>query len=517
MPIPAKVDVLIVGAGPVGLAAAIECRRHGLTTRIIDARAEPATTSRALGTHARTLEVYAHLGVLDRVLSQAQPLRNFTVHTHGSETTRFGYDFGSLEPLVPFSAFIAQADTECILRDRLAELGVTPDWNVHFVSFQQTPDHVSVQISGEVGETVTAAWLVGADGGHSTVRKQLGLPFVGSSDETWIVTDATVSTELRSNSIHMVRHPDGNLLMFPFPEPGKWRILETRPPAEGAEKDIAALIQNFTRRLSQGTGGPVHVSDLTWVSRFTIQQRQVPALRSGRVFLAGDAAHVHSPASGQGMNTGIQDAFNLVWKIALVHRGHANDTLLDSYSTERRPVSANLLRSAQIATRLIQSRQGLVFHIFTLAARLQNAISPLHRRIERRITAQLSAFNVGYGEPASIQGKRFPVIPSALRTSEEGAKLTEWLLRPSLKLLVIQGSDAELASLQTGSLPVEIFRLTDPDLARAISPGRTPAGWLIRPDGYLLTELHTCSPSTVAEALSRLSTNLAGSSPTSPH
>ena len=192
----------------------------------------------------------------------------------------------------------------------------------------------------------------------STVRKLLEFPFEGSSDETWIVMNAEVSSDLPRNSLHMVRHDEGDLLMFPFPVQGKWRILETRPPVEGAEKNTGALITTFNQRLSEGTGRAVEVKALSWVSRFTIQQRQAADLRKGRIFLAGDAAHVHSPASGQGMNVGIQDAFNLVWKIARVHKGVASKALLDTYSAERRPVSTNLLKSAKIATRSIESRQG---------------------------------------------------------------------------------------------------------------------------------------------------------------
>jgi NADPH-dependent dioxygenase len=412
---PDTLDVLVVGAGPVGLAAAIELRRRALSVRVIDAKLGPATTSRALGTHARTLEVYRAMGVLDAILDHARPLAAFTVHERGRRITRFGYDFGALGPLKPFSAFIGQADTERILRARLEALGVHVEWDVEMTSLEQDAREVRARLRD--GATICARWLIAADGGRSTARKLLGLPFEGAADETWIVADATLETALPPNSIHMFRHPAGNLLIFPFPEAGQWRVLETNPPAAGEERDEARLMARFRERMEAAAGCAVAPRRLGWVSRFTIQQRQVPRLRHGRIFLAGDAAHVHSPASGQGMNTGIQDAFNLAWKLALVHRGAAADSLLDSYDSERRPVSANLLRSAKIATRLIQSRRGPTYALFGAMVRLQDRIPRLHARIERRLTAQLSALPIRYAEVAGLaeSGRRFPAITDEAR------------------------------------------------------------------------------------------------------
>ncbi len=396
-----------------------------------------------------------------------------------------------------------------MLRDRLNSLGVAIEWGVRLGTFQEIGDAVPVRLIIDGREvSIRAAWLVGADGGHSTVRKQLGLAFDGAADETWIVADAILKTDLPHESIHMVRHQEGNLLLFPFPEPGKWRVLDTNPPAEGQPIDESLITVAFGRRLSEGSGQAVKVQGLTWISRFTIQQRQVSTLRAGRVFLAGDAAHVHSPASGQGMNTGIQDAFNLAWKIDLVHRGMAEDRLLDTYDSERRPVSTALLKSALIATRLIQSRRGFLFDAFTIAARLQDRIPKLHRRIEGRVAKQLSALGVGYGGMATQAGERFPRLPERIWASEAGRSLLAWLRRPEIKLLVAGGID--LGSLfesadAFGVLPRAIARSDGNDagdLLDELNVGPNgAAAWLIRPDGYLIARLEPPTGAALCQAL----------------
>jgi NADPH-dependent dioxygenase len=383
--------VLIVGAGPTGLTLALELARRHIPVRIIDAQDGPSSSSRALGIHARTLETFGHLSVLDRVLTAARMVNRFEVFANGSRQTSFGFDFTGLGYRLDGSAFLGQAQTESILRERLAEFNVSVEWGCELHTLHQDDTKVTTRLRSNGREhELCADWLIGADGGHSRVRKQLHLTFDGAGGETWLVADATLDgANLPANAIVMNRHSDGNLLLFPFPEPSRWRILETQVPP--ADTSLDQIRRSFERRLRSALGQPaLQVTNVTWSSRFTIQQRQAARLRIGRCFLAGDAAHVHSPASGQGMNTGIQDAFNLGWKLALVISGAASERLLDSYESERRPVSAALLRSAQLATRLIQSRSGLLYHGLGLLLRLQALIAPLHRRIERGITRGMS-------------------------------------------------------------------------------------------------------------------------------
>lgn len=336
-------DVLVVGAGPVGLTAAHELARHGLSVRLIDAADSFATTSRALGVHARTLETYDQMGVLDDMLAAARRVEHLTLYQNGSRLVRFDADYRDLPTRYPYSVMIDQARTERVLRDAAARQGVSVEWGTKLVDFNDDGRGVSAGLLRSDGrrEAFRAAWLIGTDGGHSTVRKRLGLQLRGDQTETWLIADAMVHCDLPADAIYWLRTREGAVMMVPFPDEGKWRLVDTRDVDydrnAGHDKALAA---RFARKIQAGTGAPVTVEPPTWVSVFTIQQRMVPAMRSGRCFVAGDAAHVHSPASGQGLNTGIQEACNLAWKLADVQHGRAAARLLDGYDAERVPVGA---------------------------------------------------------------------------------------------------------------------------------------------------------------------------------
>ena len=205
---------------------------------------------------------------------------------------------------------------------------------------------VTVSLRNSCGagqETVRARYLWGCDGGHSTVRKLLQLPLAGEAAHTWLIADAVVHTDLERDGLHWLFPAGGALMLFPFPDPGKWRLLDTT--GEGEPERLDQIARQFSTKLSQALGRDTVVDNPSWVSRFTIQQRAVPAMHVGRCFVSGDAAHVHSPASGQGLNTGIQDAYNLAWKLAMVVHDHADAGLLETYDAERVPIGQALLAS----------------------------------------------------------------------------------------------------------------------------------------------------------------------------
>jgi len=341
-----QVDVLVAGAGPVGLLAAWQLARQGVSVRLVDAASGPATTSRALATHARSLEIYDQLGILGDIAPHGTRVNGFIRH-QGDHATRANYDFGDLVTRFPYMFNIDQVITERVLRGHAAAAGIEVEWNTRLESFQQDAEGVTVMLrsGGESAEpeTVRAHYLWGCDGGHSTVRKLLQLPLKGEGAATWLTADAIVHTELERDAIQSLSSPSGALMMFPFPDPGKWRLLDTS--GEGALEQPEQIARQFSAKLSQALGRDVTVDTPTWTAKFTIQQRAVPAMHVGRCFVSGDAAHVHSPAGGQGLNTGIQDAYNLAWKLAMVVQGQADAVLLDSYDTERVPVGRALLAS----------------------------------------------------------------------------------------------------------------------------------------------------------------------------
>ncbi|MFV8187722.1 MULTISPECIES: FAD-dependent oxidoreductase [unclassified Streptomyces] len=478
-------QVLVVGAGPVGLSAAHELARHGVRVRLVDAADGPATTSRALATHARTLETYDQMGVLDELLSRGQRVEHFTLHQNGRRLIRFDTDYSRLPTRFPFTLMVDQVITEEVLRDAAARLGVTVEWGVRLDGFEDLgEDGVRARLTGPGGrtETVAADWLVGADGGHSTIRKQLGLKLAGESSETWLIADAVVDCDLPKDSIHWMRTPRGTVMMVPFPDEGKWRLLDTAETSYGGDDRMVA--ERFAAKITAGTGKPAQVELPSWVSVFTIQQRMIPSMRQGRVLLAGDAAHVHSPASGQGMNTGVQDAVNLSWKLAAVLRGEADDTLLDSYSAERVPVGAELLRTTRMATLLVQLRSRKAAAFLRTAFTVLRNLPPLKDRIQRKIMGGMSALGLGYGEspltvaasaPGIRPGERLARVDAAGAASAQWRTVLDELRRPDW--LLLSNGATHHRSLRT-------VRITDASVAADL--GLRDGDWLlVRPDGYV--------------------------------
>ncbi|WP_078916005.1 FAD-dependent oxidoreductase [Streptomyces viridochromogenes] len=483
----ANAQVLVVGAGPVGLTAAHELARHGVRVRLVDSAPGPATTSRALATHARSLEVYDQMGVLDDLLARGRRVEHFTLHQNGRRLIRFDTDYSRLPTRFPFTLMVDQTITEEVLRSAAARHGVKPEWGVRLADFDDRGEAVHAVLRHSDGrtETVTADWLVGCDGGHSTVRKRLGLPLAGDSAETWLIADAVVDCDLPRDSIHWLRTTSGTVMMVPFPEPGKWRLLDTAETTYAGEE---ALAHRFSRKITAGCGHRVRVRPPSWVSVFTIQQRMIPTMRAGRCFVAGDAAHVHSPASGQGMNTGVQDAVNLAWKLAEVIRGDADETLLDSYTAERVPVGAALLKSTAMATVLIQLRNRYVAAALRAAFTVVRSVPPLKSRIQRKIMGGMSALDLCYADPPATEGlgqRVARVTAERLAESPGWRRLLAALREPGWTLLVFgpptSARDRPAPSYERAE---SVLTVEDPALRADLAAG--PGDWiLIRPDGYV--------------------------------
>ncbi len=258
------VDVLIAGAGPVGLTAALQLARSGVSVRLIDAAAGPATTSRALGTHARSLEIYDQLGILGDIAPHGTRVNAFIRH-QGEHAIRVNFDYGDLATQFPYMFNIDQVITERVLRGHAAAVGVEAEWNIGLESFQQGDEAVTAILrrpDGEAHETVRARYLWGCDGGHSTVRKILQLPLAGEAAHTWLIADALVHTDLERDGVHWLFPGGGALMMFPFPEPGKWRLLDTT--GEGEPEQPEQIAEQFSTKLSRALGRSTTVDHPTW-------------------------------------------------------------------------------------------------------------------------------------------------------------------------------------------------------------------------------------------------------------
>jgi 2-polyprenyl-6-methoxyphenol hydroxylase-like FAD-dependent oxidoreductase len=344
-------DVLIIGAGPVGLSLAVLLSHFGIQCRIVDEAPSPVGTSNALAVHARTLELLNPLNIAQRFLEQGTWLDAAEIHAGGRVLVHI--DFHDLQSMYRGVLSLPQSSTERLLGAELRSRGIAVERPLKFKSFEQDDEAVTAGLEHNDGsrETVRARWMAGCDGAHSAVRHALNLAFEGTSEtQRFALADLRLAWPLPRTQLSIFLHREGPLLAIPLPE-GRHRVIaEITASGDDAANDMTfdQLRMTFARRVPVSAT----LSDPVWLSSFGVNRRHVSEYRVGRVFLAGDAAHVHSPAGGQGMNMGIQDVFNLAWKLALVHSGRAMPELLDSYSPERLPIARGVL---ELSSRLMQA------------------------------------------------------------------------------------------------------------------------------------------------------------------
>jgi 2-polyprenyl-6-methoxyphenol hydroxylase-like FAD-dependent oxidoreductase len=412
---PDHVQVLIAGAGPVGLTLASELARHGVIVRIVDKAAARTDKSKALVLWSRTLELLDDAGY-------AGPFLPAGFAAHGAQISN-GKDivarvtFDSVDSRFAYALMIPQSETERILEERLARHGVSVERSVEMTGFVDKGSAVQVTLTKAAGipETTTADWLVGCDGAHSTVRHGLGFAFEGSTlESSWVLADGHLKGLEPHDRLHIFWHRDGILAFFPIVG-DRWRVVADMGEATGSGRGADPTLDEVNDLLARrGSPGLVMFNPI-WLASFRINERKVRDYRKGRVFLAGDAAHIHSPAGGQGMNTGMQDAFNLAWKLALVVEGRARPTLLDSYSPERTAVGDRVLRNAGRLTELATLRNPMLQGIRNAVARFATGF-PF---VQHKMANQLTEMDIGYPEspltvrvgdagPGPNAGERWP-------------------------------------------------------------------------------------------------------------
>ncbi len=337
--------VLVVGAGPTGLMVANELARHGVPPRIIDRGPAPATTSRALVVQPRTLEIFDDIGVIDQAIAAGDPATGLTI-TFATKTVELDFA-GQLTGPQNYTAYpeprtLSQHDTERILTELLSKQGVEIERGRALTDLTQDGEAVTVSLRGEDGsiETLRCRWVIGCDGAHSAVRKAAGIPFTGSTyRDEFIMADAELEWKLPHGGLYGFPSPAGIFAAFSMPGENRYRIFGNFPPGpEGPSAEYSEPThEEFQAMVDERVPFPAKVVKEYWVTRYRVHSRTVPRYRDGRVFLVGDAAHVHSPAGAQGMNTGIQDAYNLAWKLALVERGHGRRVVAGQLSGRAAP------------------------------------------------------------------------------------------------------------------------------------------------------------------------------------
>ena len=511
-------DVLIVGAGPVGLTLAAECRRQGVAFRIVDQAAGPSTQSKALAIWSATLEHLTALGVAPLFTERGRPVRRVVFCDAGRVIAKIPLNEG-VESVFAQPLILPQSETEELLIGHLRGHGVAVERELECVGIEQDDAGVDCRLRYPNGavETVRSRWLAGCDGARSIVRHQLPVEFEGVTEKVgFILADARVREGVENDQILILSGAQGMAVIFPVRD-DIWRVFSIRRDFRDHSTPTLEEMQGHI----DGTGYEgVKLCDPQWLSYFSVNERVVSRNRVGRVFLAGDAAHIHSPAGGQGMNTGMQDAFNLAWKLRLLAGGYGDaEAIAESYNAERHAMAEEVVRKTTFALHF-----GMTGNPLNRAAR--KVVLPFAAGVEgvrERIARELSEVEVRYGESPLIErdsvalAKRSDLKPGTRARdasvfhpgAAEAVSLWRELLHAGFTLLLFSGSDpgaevaGELQGLADRALaltdlvrPLTIWRgaeapaLHDCLLDTAGDAHRRygaeePAWYFIRPDQYV--------------------------------
>ncbi|MFG2588860.1 FAD-dependent monooxygenase [Streptomyces sp. NPDC048438] len=456
--------VVIAGGGPTGLWLAAELRLAGTPVTVLEARHERDPHSKALTLHPRTLEILGFRGAVEPFLAEGRRIPSG--HFGGLDARM---DFSALDTPYPFTLALPQARTEELLEERALTAGADIRRGHRVAGLTQDEDGVTLEVSGPEGPyTLRAAYAVGCDGTRSTVREAAGIAFPGTDATTWGWLGDVVLDAPPEGAAYAASGPEGGVMVVPMPG-GNHRIVGGDPDSDGPDHPGELTLDALRAKVTRIAGTDFGMRDPSWLSRFGNATRQAASYRKGRVLLAGDAAHMHFPAGGVGLNVGLQDATNLGWKLAATLAGSAPDGLLDSYHSERHPVGTDLLISTRAQTALLNAYSAEGQDLRTLLSELIATVPEFSRSLAER----LSAIGVAYppltsGHP--LAGHRAPDLELV-----DGTDLFTALHSGRHVLLGFAGTPAPMPGA----------------LTRAASRPCTRPAWstvhtaLIRPDGHV--------------------------------
>ncbi len=389
-----KTDVLIIGAGPVGLFMANELARHGLSVKIIDQKAQLSTHSKALGIHVRSMQMLRDAGFYDQILQQAHKATGMQLKANGKLITQINFE--KMNSPLKFVTMLPQSLTEKILYQGLEQKKIAVEWQTQLLKLQAKDDHVEVVLQKQ-SQTVTekASWLIACDGAHSTVRHQLNFEFKGAAyPQQWWLADLQIDWSLSQDDLIIFLHRAGLQACFPMGNK-RYRIVLEAPKNGPKDPTLDDIVRVFKERTQE----QFEFADPHWLTGFTLHHRQVQQYRAGRIFLCGDAAHIHSPMGGQGLNTGMQDAYNLAWKLSLVEKGYATENLLDSYHQERFPVGQKVLRETDHMTKLFTLTNPLVIKLRNWLIGFMTSF----QFVKAKMFANLAELTINYRDSAIVK------------------------------------------------------------------------------------------------------------------
>jgi 2-polyprenyl-6-methoxyphenol hydroxylase-like FAD-dependent oxidoreductase len=451
---------LVVGAGPVGLTMAAHLHHHGIPCRIIDRAPAPSDKSKALVLWGRSLEMLDDLGIAEDFLRTGTFLSAANLHGGSRLLVRIPFTLQGTE--YPRPLMLAQSETERLLAEHLRRVGIEVERRVELTAFTDHGDRVvaTLRHADWREEQVSCGWLLGCDGAHSTVRHVLKMDFTGEAEPSdFVLADCRVEGPIPLDELSLFWHHKGVLAFFPFAA-GRCRMIADMGTAQATGHPPDPSLSDVQNIVNERGPAGVKMSDPHWLAGFRINERKVADYQRGRVFLAGDAAHIHSPAGGQGMNTGMQDTWNLAWKLALVHKGHAHPSLLHSYTLERSVVGEMVLRNATQLTRV---------------ATMRNPIGQFFRNRLVELVGHLSAFRRTFVRDLTEMSIHYPNSP--LNGESGGIRWASGGIRPGDRV-----TEARLREPGTGREQRLLLLLRGPQLNLLLLPAVA--------DGGILTELN---------------------------
>jgi 2-polyprenyl-6-methoxyphenol hydroxylase-like FAD-dependent oxidoreductase len=509
-------DVLISGAGPTGLMLANQLGRRGVSTMIIDRHSGPAQQSRALAVQARTLEIYSKLAIAERAVELGKIGTGANLWAKGEWKGRIPLgEIGQGRSPFPYVLILGQDDNELILGERLRDWQLAVQWNTELTALEQHADHVKATVRLPDGSTrvVTTAYLAGCDGAKSAVRELSKIPFPGEPyPHVFFVADTVASGPMRPDELNIYLWRDGFHLLFPMRGKDHWRVVGILP-GELAHRE-GLKFDDVAPSIRREAGVALSFESCSWFSTYLIHHRCADRFQDRRCFLLGDAAHIHSPAGGQGMNTGLQDAYNLGWKLALVLQGKADASLAATYAEERRPVAQRLLETTDQAFVALVSDGWIARMMRTRILSLVAAYAMLLEPVQR--LAFLTVSQIGIHYPASSLSRNLPGLPKnapqagdrfpwrKLRFDAHGEPedLYQRLDDTLFNLLVI-GQPAPAGIPDAGGLLRTHVVAAHPENDKALASANISGEgfYLLRPDGHIGLAGTRADPAAIASYL----------------
>ena len=443
---PGPAEVLIVGAGPSGLMMAAQLLRYGIQPVVIDSQQGPTHQSKALAVQARSLEVYRQLGIIDSVINGGKQAKGLKFHYDGEEQATFTInDTGKHITPFPYVHIYEQSKNERALLGYLTQHSCPVYWNTTVISLQQGTGVVSVKLDNQEQEySLICNWLIGADGAHSTVRKLLNIPFTGDTyPHQFYLADLILAQDSHFMNMHLSQK--GFAAFFPMPEKNAYRVVGNLNADLSKKEDLT--LHDVLPSLQKIIDQPLNIAHCNWFTTYRLHHRMADKFSQGRCYLIGDAAHIHSPVGGQGMNTGLQDAYNLSWKLAGVINKRLKTNILSTYATERMPVARQLLKTTDRAFNIIMSGSvwaGL-FKKWLLPVLLKQAwksdklkLEFFKRISQTGISYPHSALSLHLSQLKTIRaGDRLPYLKIFDEKKLQETDLHEWCSKPGFTLITM--------------------------------------------------------------------------------